>query len=245
MMLSIKRARTLANRVQRRFERTFYKYGNSVECPYCGWTGWRFLSAGLQHAPNRLCPKCGSLERYRMLPLVLAREVGDSKQVRVLELAPKPCFTDYCRRQSRWKYVSSDLSSPTAMVHGDLRQMPFATNSFDVIVCFHVMEHIHEDGPSFREIARMLTPDGIGVICVPLDGATTQEGAPESEWERLYGQSDHVRYYGMDIEQRMKAASLTVRRIDTLSYFTAGELDRHALRGDDRYLFIVSKTVAA
>jgi SAM-dependent methyltransferase len=234
----------LATRVQRRFERTFYRYGNSVECPFCGWTGWRFLSAGLQFAPNRLCPSCGSLERYRMLPLVLAREVGDL-DVRVLELAPKPCFTDYCRRQARWKYVSSDLSSPTAMVRGDLRQMPIATNSFDVIVCFHVMEHIHEDGPSFHEIARMLTPSGIGIICVPLAGAITQEGAPESEWERLYGQSDHVRYYGMDIEQRMQAAGLAVRRIDTLSYFNSSELDRYALRGDDRYLFIVGKTVTA
>jgi SAM-dependent methyltransferase len=239
MIPSTKKLRALANRVQRRVERSVYRYGNSVECPYCKWTGWRFLSAGLYRRPNRLCPGCASLERYRMVPLVLARELRQPRP-RVLELAPKECLTKYCRDQG-WRYASSDLSSPTAMVRGDLRAMPFASDSFDAIVCFHVLEHIHDDAPSFREIGRMLKPDGFGLLCVPLQGQVTQEGAPPSEWERLYGQDDHVRMYGMDIEQRMRDAGLQVQRIDTLSYFTAADLDRYALRGDDRYLFIVRK----
>lgn len=239
MISSTKKLRAFAHRIQRRVERTVYAYGDTVECPYCGWTGWRFMSAGLHRRPNRLCPGCASLERYRMIPLVLRRELAHPSP-RVLELAPKACLTAHCKSQG-WRYTSSDLSSPTAMVRGDLRAMPFATASFDVIICFHVLEHIHEDAPSFREIARMLAPDGFGLLCVPLQGAVTQEGAPPSEWERLYGQDDHVRFYGMDIEQRMEAAGLRVQRIDTLAYFTATELDRHALRGDDRYLFLVRK----
>jgi SAM-dependent methyltransferase len=223
------RLRSLAVRAQRRVERTLLPLGNTVACPFCGWTGWRFLSAGLYNRPNRLCPRCGSLERYGL---------------RLLELAPKPCFTAYCRRTG-WRYTSSDLMSPLAMVRGDLRGMPFATGSFDVIVCFHVMEHIHEDRAAFAELARLLAPGGVAIICVPLRGPTTQEGAPEADWERLYGQADHVRYYGMDIEHRMRASGLTVERIDTLSYFAADEIDRHALRGDDRYLFLAGKAEAA
>jgi SAM-dependent methyltransferase len=234
------RLQALAIRAQRRVERAVFPLGNSVECPFCGWTGWRFLSAGLYNRPNRLCPSCGSLERYRMLPLVLERRLAGRTGLRLLELAPKPCFTAYCRR-SGWRYTSSDLSSPLAMVRGDLRGMPFATSSFDVIVCFHVMEHIHDDRAGFAEIARLLAPGGVGILCVPLRGATTQEGAPQADWERLYGQSDHVRYYGMDIEDRMRAAGLTVERVDALRYFPAAEIDRHALRGDDRYLFFTGK----
>lgn len=240
MMPAIQRLRSLAVRVQRRVERTVFPLGRSVECPFCGWLGWRFLSAGLYNRPNRLCPRCGSLERYRMLPLVLGRLVSAQKPPRLLELAPKPCFTAYCKRQG-WRYVSSDLMSPHAMVRGDLRRMPFATNSFDLIVCFHVMEHIHEDLPSFAEIGRLLAPDGVAILCVPLRGTTTREGAPEAEWERLYGQSDHVRYYGMDIEDRMRKSGLAVERFDSLQQFTRAELDRYALRGDDRYLFLARK----
>jgi SAM-dependent methyltransferase len=243
-MLATKRLRSLAIRVQRRVERTVFPLGRSVECPFCGWTGWRFLSAGLYNRPNRLCPGCGSLERYRMLPLVLERRFAGRTDLRLLELAPKPCFTAYCRRQG-WRYLSSDLMSPHAMVRGDLRSMPFATGSFDVIVCFHVMEHIHEDLPAFAEIARLLDRGGVAILCVPLRGPVTQEGAPESEWERRYGQADHVRYYGMDIEDRMRASGLAVERLDTLDYFDRAQLDRHALRGDDRYLFLATRAEAA
>jgi SAM-dependent methyltransferase len=177
-----------------------------------------------------------------MLPLVIRRELGD-RRLDVLELAPKACFTNFCRRQRDWSYVSSDLDSPLAMVHADLRAMPFAANTFDLIACCHVMEHIKDDVPAFAEIGRMLKPDGLGIICVPVRGELTQEGAPKEDWERLYGQADHVRYYGLDIEDRMRRAQLAVRRVDTLEYFSPRELDRHALRGDDRYLFLVKKAV--
>lgn len=241
---ALRKLRSLTVRARRRVERTLLPLGNSVQCPFCGWTGWRFLSAGLYNRPNRLCPRCGSLERYRMLPLVLERRFAGKTGLRLLELAPKPCFTDYCRRTG-WRYTSSDLMSPLAMVRGDLRGMPFATGSFDVIVCFHVLEHIADDRAALAELARLIAPGGVAILCVPLRGPTTQEGAPESEWERLYGQADHVRYYGMDIEDRMRASGLTVERLDTLHYFTPAELDRHALRGDDRYLFLTGKAAPA
>jgi SAM-dependent methyltransferase len=243
-MAITKSLRAVAVRAQRRVERAVLPLGNSVECPFCGWTGWRFLSAGRLNAPNRLCPGCGSIERYRMLPLVLPRVLADrpagAPPPRVLELAPTPCFTAYCRRQG-WRYVSSDLASPRAMVHGDLRCMPLATGAFDVIVCFHVLEHIHEDHAAFPELARMLAPTGTAILCVPLRGDRTQEGAPAADWERLYGQHDHVRYYGADIEDRMRAGGLAVTRLDTRAAFSAAELDRHALRGDDRYLFLARR----
>jgi SAM-dependent methyltransferase len=240
MNVSAKRLKDLAFGVRRRVERLVFPYGNSVECPYCHWTGWRFLSGGLERRPNRLCPQCRAVERSRMIPLVLKREVTHPAPV-VLELAPISCLTQYLTSRPGWRYVSSDIASPAAMVRADLCSMPFPSNTFDLIICFHVLEHIHDDGAAFREIGRLLTRDGIALICVPLRGDVTQEGAPREDWERLYGQNDHVRYYGIDIEQRMKSAGLRVKRIDTHSYFTPAELDRHALRGDDRYLFVVSK----
>ncbi len=234
--------RSLASRVRRKAERVLFSTGQLVECPFCQWTGWRFMSAGRPRRGNRLCPQCGSLERYRMLPLVMEREVG-AGALKILELAPKACFTNYCQKKSSWDYISSDLDSPTAMVHADLRAMPFESERFDVIICMHVMEHIKDDVVAFSEIERMLKHGGVGIICVPIRGEITQEGAPEEEWERLYGQSDHVRYYGLDIEDRMKQAGLKVHRLDALTYFSPDDLSRYALRGDDRYLFLVSPSV--
>ena len=231
---------SFAKRLVRHAERTVYATGSSVRCPYCHWEGWRFLTTGDDWRPNRLCPGCGSLERYRMLALLLDRKLAGRTDVTLLEIAPKACIPLLCNRRG-WTYVSSDLDSPRAMVHADLRAMPMPDGSYDAIACFHVMEHILDDVPAYREIARLLKPEGLGVICVPLGDGPTQEGAPPSEYTRLYGQKDHVRLYGMDIVERMTSAGLEVEVIDTLEYFSAAELTRHALRGDDRILFVVRK----
>ena len=234
---------TAMTRLRRRAERVLYATGRAVCCPYCGWAGWRFLSAGKDRKPNRLCPGCGSLERYRMLALVLERQLRGRRGVRLLELAPKACLRALCARHG-WTYISSDLSDPAAMIRADLRAMPVATDTFDAIVCFHVMEHIADDRPAFAEIARILAPGGLAVICVPLGGAHTQEGAPRDQWERLYGRYDHVRLYGMDIAERMTECGLAVETVDSRSYFSEVELRRHGLHGDDRYLFFVRKAAA-
>jgi SAM-dependent methyltransferase len=179
-----------------------------------------------------------------MLALLLDRELASKHDVEVLEIAPKACLRPHVVRRG-WKYLSSDLSDPAAMLHADLRKMPVESDRFDAIACFHVMEHISDDIPAFREIGRMLKSDGFAVICVPLGGSSTLEGAPKSEWARLYGQYDHVRLYGMDIVERMRSANLAVTTIDSLRYFSPSEIDRRGLRGDDRFLFVVRKQLAA
>jgi SAM-dependent methyltransferase len=229
-----------ARRIMRRAERIVFATGHTVQCPFCQWEGWRFLSAGDSWKSNRLCPGCGSLERYRMLALVLERRLAGRERAALLEIAPKLCVKQLCKQRG-WEYLSSDLNSQYAMVHADLRAMPMQDNSFDVIVCFHVMEHIVDDRPALGEIARLLKADGFGLIFVPLGDGPTREGAPESEWLRLYGQRDHVRIYGMDIVDRMTGAGLAVDVVDTHEYFTDADLTRHGLRGDDRLLFVVRK----
>lgn len=234
------RLASMARSALRRVETRVYATGKLVRCPYCGWEGWRFLTAGAPLRPNRLCPSCKSLERYRMLALFLDRKLAGRDGAKVLDIAPQPCVEQLCRRRG-WEYLSSDLDSPTAMIHADLRAMPMADNSFDAIVCFHVMEHIADDIPAYREIGRLLRPDGFGVICVPLGEGPTQEGAPRSEWSRLYGRYDHVRLYGLDIVDRMVRGGLAVEIVDTHAYFAEAEQTRHGLRGDDRYLFVVRR----
>jgi len=58
------------------------------------------------------------------------------------------------------------------LVRGDALDCPFATASFDVVFSSYVAEHF-EDGPQrlFREIHRMLKPDGLLIVTVPYDNA--------------------------------------------------------------------------
>jgi SAM-dependent methyltransferase len=222
----------------RRYQRRIYGLGNQVECCYCNWTGLKFLPAGDRQAGNRLCPGCGSLERYRALYLYLKEHSNISfAPTTVLDVATKPCFRTFCQSLPNVRYVSSDL-----MIFSDLTQMGMASESFDIITCMHVMEHIPNDLGAFGEIARLLKPNGFAIVVVPLKSEKTLEDpdARTEDYERLYGQYDHVRYYGMDIVERMETVGLNVEVIDVFKTHSDQVLRRHGLYGDDRYFFRLS-----
>lgn len=237
-----------------RLQKIFYKYilakvyaiGNRVECNFCGWTGFAFLPAGSPQQANRLCPKCFSLQRYRLLRFYL-QENGMGKitePFRLLEVAPNPVFQKFCKSIPNVTYVSADLETQNAMLLSDLTKMGIKDDAFDIIVCFHVLEHIPDDKAAMKEIGRLLKPDGFGLLMVPIDREKTfyDPNVSPEDYERVYGQRDHVRRCGMDYEKYMIDVGLNVEMVDVFQYIPDIVLTRYALRGDDRYLFRVSKS---
>ena len=106
-------------------------------------------------------------------------------------------------------YLSSDIDAHKAMVQMDITNIEYPDNSFDVIYCSHVLEHIPNDIQAMSELRRVLKKDGWAIILVPIIEEETIEYpnvvTPE-ERERLYGQKDHVRRYGKDFINRLKDA---------------------------------------
>jgi SAM-dependent methyltransferase len=76
----------------------------------------------------------------------------------------------------------------------------YPDNSFDIVICSHVLEHIHEDKKAISEIARILKPNGEALILVPipigLEADLYDPSIEDTETRtRIYGQGDHVRMY--------------------------------------------------
>ncbi|MDP6908310.1 MAG: class I SAM-dependent methyltransferase, partial [Flavobacteriales bacterium] len=65
--------------------------------------------------------------------------------------------------------TTADLFSPLADVKCDIQNMPFDDNSFDVIFCNHVLEHVEDDYKAMSELFRVLKPDGFAILQVPVD----------------------------------------------------------------------------
>lgn len=180
-----------------------------VCCRLCGWEGpWFFsFAAGRWVRRRALCPRCGSLERHRLLlgafqslrPTLPAR-------LRLLDIAPNPGFTLYCSRDPSIEYLSVDLVSPLAMRHMDIQQMDFPDASFDVVVCVHVLDYVRDDRKAIREIRRVLASGGIAVIQEGFDPdrPTAEWGAPREE------ELGRVRSYGHDLRDRLEHTGFRV-----------------------------------
>ncbi len=136
--------------------------------------------------------------------------------------------------------VAVDAGTPHLSVVGDVRALPFAEQSFDVVLCQHVLEHVDDDRRSLAEIRRVTKNGGWVVISVPirLDQATHEDPsvtAPQ-ERERLFGEAGHVRMYGYDLVDRLREAGFE-SSLQNAEDIPSEECDRKGLRKDE-HLFI-------
>lgn len=214
----------------------FYR-GSQVHCPICD-TGFRtFLPYGrINPRPNALCPNCLSLERHRLIWLYLQRRSAFfEKKLSVLHIAPEACFINRFERLHGDQYITADIESPLAKVKMDIHQIPFPENTFDVVLCNHVLEHVNDDIKAMSEIRRVLRPNGFAILQVPFFKPVGQHTFEDNtitdkrERERIFGQDDHVRKYGLDYPQRIQRAGLTPIEDQFVNELSDEERSRYGL----------------
>ena len=183
----------------------------------CGYRG-QFQAAGRPRRIDARCPRCGSAERYRLFALWLDRHGGALRTARVLHFAPEKGLAKLLKARVG-SYQSADITPGKAEIVRNIEAIEEPDSSFDCVVCSHVLEHV-DDRRALQEVYRVLKPGGVALIMLPvIEGwSTTYENkavtTPEDRM-RHYGQSDHVRYYGADVRDRIRAAGFG------LSEFTA------------------------
>lgn len=222
----------------------FYK-GNKVSCNVCGSNFRKFLPYGRKARENALCPNCLSLERHRLMWLFLQKETEFfTKKLRVLHIAPEICFIDRMEKLPNLEYITADLESPLAKVKMDVHEIPFEAESFDVVFCNHVMEHVEDDLLACKEINRVLKPEGWGIIQSPVyDLEKTHEDksiTDPAERERLFGQRDHVRKYGKDYAKRLSQSGLNVTENLFVKTLPDNLVEKHALP-ENEIIFLCRK----
>jgi len=199
----------------RRWRSVFY-LGRARACPCCGGHFRRFLSAGKPRRPQARCPRCGSLERHRLLWLYLAERTRlFSDRLRLLYVAPEYPLQERLRRQPNLLYVSGDLDSPLARVRLNLMALPWRDAAFDAVICSHVLEHVADARRALAEVHRVLAPGGWAILQSPIDAgraATFEDPAvtAPADRERVFGQRDHARIFGRDYPRWLEGAGFQV-----------------------------------
>lgn len=220
--------------------------GNSVECPVCGSTFRKFLPYGVSSRPNVLCPTCLSLERHRLIWLYLQKQSDFmTKPRKLLHVAPEQCFYNRFKHYKHIEYITADLESPIADYHFDLHEIPFEENSFDMILCNHVLEHVTDDRKVMSEFLRVLRPGGFAILQVPLEPKRESTFEDPSitdprQREKFFGQKDHVRVYGRDYPERLRECGFIVEERLVSDGFSIEMINRYRLAPDET-LYIASK----
>lgn len=140
--------------------------------------------------------------------------------MRVLHVAPERCLSERLRLLPDVKYTAGDKFTPgydypRGTMDLDITALPFGDDSFDLILCSHVLEHVPDDRTAMRELFRVLAPGGMAIVMVPIDldrPVTDEDPTVTDPKERIrrFGQFDHVRQYGRDYTARLRTAGFTV-----------------------------------
>ena len=233
--------------------------GNTFTDPIDGKSFRMFLPYGYgKQRNNALSPSTLSLERHRLLWLYLKNEtdffqsepvsdaqVPNSNRVKlrdaeinsalkVLHFAPEQAFYKVFRNQKNIQYTTTDLFSPLADVKADICNLPFKDNSYDLIFCNHVLEHIPDDTKAMQELFRVLKPGGMAILQIPQDlkrEATFADDSITDQKERaaIFGQYDHVRIYGRDYFDKLRSIGFKVIEEDYTNKIAPELVEKYCL----------------
>ena len=214
-------------------------------CPVCESNIRRFGSFGDPPRANARCPVCGSLERHRLDWVFFTQKTDlfDKTNRVILHVAPEEYLSALFRRIKGLNYLSADMNNPKAMVKMDITEIDFPNNTFNIIYCSHVLEHIQNDRKAIAELYRVLHHGGWAVLQVPISVEKTYEDPaiidPEGR-KKHFGQWDHVRCCGPDYVERIRAAGFDVQVFRSTDLVTEADCVRMAFQ-PSRFIFYCRK----
>jgi len=112
-------------------------------------------------------------------------------------------------------YLGLDISNEEGVdIVADALQLPFASHSFDTVLCTQSLEHVPDPDSVFREISRVLKNGGILILSAPM------------AWQLHCAPHDYYRFTHHALLYLAKENSLTVEYIKSMRGFfaTMGQL---------------------
>jgi len=214
--------------------------GDQVWCPVCERTFTRFLA--FNGRSGAMCPGCRSMERQRLMMVFFAHQTTLlTHPQKLLHVAPEAGLEARLRSITTLEYSSGDLFRKEADLRIDVTDIDLPDESFDVILCSHVLEHVADDRQAMRELRRILKPGGWAILDAPIDPTrddTFEDWSVTSPKDRarVFGQWDHVRTYGRNYADLLRESGWSVT-VDPIEVDMA-DATRMGLRQEAEHLYL-------
>lgn len=212
--------------------------------------GFIYLDADwqLESKENWRCPICKAYDRDRLMIAFLEELQADTgEKLRMLHIAPSLALEHYALGRDDILYESTDIEMKNVTFQADLQDLSMVQDeTYDIVVCSHVLEHVKNDVKAMRELFRILKPEGVCLVLVPLivGKRNTEEewGCSEEENWRRFCQFDHSRLYGRaDFIGRLQKAGFCVNELGK-SYFGEEFYEQYGF-DDNSILYAATKSL--
>lgn len=190
-----------------------------MKCHCCGCDVDEFAdgTVGLAQEKGSVCPKCQCLSRHRLLVYALDNYLLPGKKNISLEISYTAHLHDKLVSLSEELYLVDLIRrtwGPNVNILCNIQASPFKSNVFDLILCSDALEHVQDDVAVLNECYRILKPNGILFVHVPLDagwdGAT---GTPKE-----YGAAEYHR--NSKVMRCYSRTSFEKRVLETTAFIT-------------------------
>ena len=175
-----------------------FKRKNQFYCNLCKCESPNFLHTSNENRIlfNSICPNCSSRKRHRGLNELYKNILTEFDSPKILHFAPEPVFYKL------------------------FQNIDYESDSFDLILCNHVLEHVPNDYKALKELYRILKHSGIAIITVP--GNWCIEKIIEYDYPDGNG---HYRDYGLNFISVLDNIFTAIECIDLYKYNDIYHLD--------------------
>ncbi len=195
------------------------------------------------------CPHCGASDRDRLYACYLDKRMPqyhDRDGILLLDVAPSYALGRFIKKFKQITRITADLLVEGTDLVVDITNMPEVdSNSYDILICSHVLEHVSDDNKALAELYRILKSGGWGIIMVPIilpmdkideDPQVTDVA---ERWRR-FGQDDHVRLYNKSgFVSRLQSANFIVSQLG-MEYFGEAAFKQYGISSKS-VLYVVKK----
>ncbi len=205
-------------------------------CNICGTTGiFADPTEGTNLRESLVCPGCGSSSRDRKLIYVLGLAIGrkpplsdwpENHGFRIFETAGYRGHPGLLEKKFDYYNTHFDAEKIAAgadsRFYADVQKLPYPPDFFDCVLSSDVFEHVRLDDAAFRELFRVLKPNGIFVLQAPYGhGMKTRifvqpAGDNDIFLEPPQYHAEHTlvyRVYGSDLLDRLQQYGFSVCRL--------------------------------
>lgn len=156
--------------------------------------------------------------------------------MKVLHFSPEACFIDKFSRLENLDYTTADLEGGYAswMETLDVTAIPKPDETYDVVICLHVLQAVEEDSKAMSELFRVLKPGGWAILNSRLDmDAESTRPNPDLPPAEVRSQSSHrdftFRIYGRDFADKLRQTGFEVEVVPFGQTLTPREIERYYL----------------